>query len=37
MIKRSITHRNISQVTLVYGLAQLFLVEQLFRDLEQIM
>ncbi len=25
------------QVTLVYGLAQLFLVEQLFPDLEQIM
>ncbi len=27
----------IQQVTLVYGLAQLFLVEQLFPDLEQIM
>jgi hypothetical protein len=25
------------QVTLVYGLARLFLVEQLFQDLEQIM
>ncbi len=29
--------RNKVQVTLVYGLAQLFLVGQLFRDLEQIM